>query len=388
MFRLKGFGAIRRTVPFLLAVGLFLGVPISLNAQTWNWTSEDVDVQGEHTWIATDADGNLHLSYYVPTGGQLKYAFRPADSTKWYTMTLERNLGTFVTRITVDPSGNPHICYTPRVTKYAHWDGQKWHIQEVDPGSGVVGFWCSIDVGTDGRPQISWYLEGGTYFRYATLNDGIWAAQSIEGGNGALPGKWNSMVLDAQNRPQMSYTWFPTGQLKYTAFDGKNWKITLLDAPNESPGGTRGMGSSLVLDRQGNPMIVYYTEDALKMAHYVDGKWKKEIVEQLPPYGPLYSWRSFRSCLVLDSSGYPHIVFQSLKGLEHTWWDGKHWKSQILIAALGNTFYDNAMSIDKNDDLFISFRDPVDGSVKVLAGRPTPAKSTSEEQKQSAGEQP
>lgn len=387
MLRFGRPAGMRRAMRFWLAVGLFLLLPHRLTGQTWNWTSEDVDLQGESTWIATDADGNLHVSYYAVTGGQLKYAFRPADGTKWFTMTLEHSLGFFVTRITVDSNSNPHICYTPRVTKYAHWDGTKWHTQEVDPGSGVVGFWCSISVAGDGKPQISWYLEGGTYFRYAILNDGVWAAQSIEGGNGAMPGKWNSMALDAQNRPRMSYTWFPTGLLKYTEFDGKMWKITSLDSPNDSPGGTRGMGSSLVLDGQGNPMIVYYTEDALKMARYVAGKWKKEIVEQLPPFGPLYGWRSFRSSLVLDSKGYPHIGFQSLKGLEHTWWDGKQWRSQLLIAALGNTFYDSAMAIDKGDNLFISYRDPVDGSLKVLAGRPAQVKSATQEQKVKPSEQ-
>ena len=381
MLRLRWRAAMGRILWPCLAAGFLFLIPLCSLAQTWNWTTEDVDSQGESTWIATDADGNLHVSYYAATGGQLKYAFRPADGTKWFTMTLEHSLGFFVTRITVDANSNPHICYTPRVTKYAHWDGQKWHVQEVDPGSGNVGFWCAIKVGSDNKPQIAWYLESGTFFRYATLNDGVWDAQSIEGGNGALPGKWNSMTLDAQNHAQMSYTWFPTGQLKYTVFDGKSWKISLLDSPNESPGGTRGMGSSIILDRQSNPMIVYYDEDALKMARYVDGKWKKEIIEQLPPYGALYSWRSFRSSLVLDSSGNPHIVFQSLKGLEHLWWDGKQWKSQVLIASLGNTFYDNGMAIDKNDNLFVSFRDPVDGSLKVLAGRATPAKTGSREEK-------
>jgi hypothetical protein len=366
---------------FSLTLVLVAMLPPRLAGQTWNWTSEDVDIQGESTWIAADAEGNLHLSYYAATGGQLKYAFRSASSSKWFTMALEHGLGFLVTRITVDSDSNPHICYTPRVTKYAHWDGRKWHMQEVDPGAGVVGFWCSINVGNDGMPQISWYLEGGTYFRYAILKDGIWAAQSIEGGGGALPGKWNSMALDEQNHPKMSYTWFPTGQLKYTEFDGKDWKISLLDSPKDSPGGQRGMGTSLVLDRQGNAMIVYYTEEALKMAHYVDGKWDKQTVEQIPSYGPIYSWRSFRSSLVLDSTGNPHIAFQSLKGLEHTWWDGKQWKSQLLIPALGNTFYDNAMTIDKNDNLFISYRDPIDGSLKVLAGHPTSANSANQAEK-------
>lgn len=345
--------------------------PCLASAQTWSWTPEDVDAQGESSWMVADSDGNLHMSYYVATGGLLKYAFRPAGSSRWFTMEIDHSLGFMVTRITVDSNSNPHICYTPRVTKYAHWDGSRWHTQEVDPGSGNVAFWCSIEVSSDGRPQVAWYLESGTYFRYATLKDGIWAAQSIEGGGGALPGKWNAMALDAQGHPHLSYTWFPTGELKYTTFDGKKWNTFLLDAPKDSPGGQRGMGSSLILDAQGNPMISYYNQQELKLAHYTDGKWKKETVEDLPPFGELYSWRSFRSSLVLDRKGRPHIGFESLKGLEHIWWDGKKWRSQLLIPALGLTFFDNCMTIDKNDDLFISYRDPVDSSLKVLVGRPT-----------------
>jgi hypothetical protein len=355
-----------------LAIFLLFTFPSFACAQIWSWTTEEVDAQGESSWVVSDSDGNLHLSYYAPTGGLLKYAFRPAGSAKWFTMTVEHGLGFMLTRITVDSNSNPHICYTPHVTKYAHWDGGKWHIQEVDPGSGVVGFWCSIQVSSDGEPQVSWYLESGTYFRYAILKNGVWAAQSIEGGGGALPGKWNAMTLDSQNHAHMSYTWFPTGELKYTAFDGKKWNTILLDSPKDSPGGQRGMGSSLILGPQGNPMISYYDEQSLKLARYVDGKWKKEIVQELPPFG-LYSWRSFRSSLVLDTKGYPHIGFESLKGLEHLWWDGKQWRSQLLIPALGATFFDNSMAIDKNDDLFISYKDPVDGSLKVLVGRPTPA---------------
>lgn len=370
MFQPGRLAAKQRLARFLLAFFALLFLPHGLPAQTWNWTTEEVDVQGESTWIAVDSDANLHVSYYASTGGQLKYAFRSAETSKWFTMTLETGLGFFVTRITVDADSNPHICYTPQVVKYAHWDGKKWHTQKVDAGAGIVGYWCSIQVGSDNKPQLSWYLESGTYFRYATLNGGIWAAQSIEGGGGAFPGKWNSMALDSQNHPRMSFTWFPAGELKYTSLDGKSWSTVLLDKPTDSPGGTRGLGNSLVLDRQGNPMIVYYTEDALKMAHFVDGKWKIEILEQIPSFTAAYSWRSFRSALVLDSKGYPHIGFESLKGLEHTWWDGKQWRSQLLIAALGNTFYDNAMTIDKKDNLYISYRDPVDGSLKVLIGRP------------------
>jgi hypothetical protein len=38
-------------------------------AQTWNWTSEQVDVEDLSNSLATDPQGDLHLSYYVPMSG-------------------------------------------------------------------------------------------------------------------------------------------------------------------------------------------------------------------------------------------------------------------------------------------------------------------------------
>jgi hypothetical protein len=35
------------------------------------------------------------------------------------------------------------------------------------------------------------------------------------------------------------------------------------------------------------------------------------------------------------------------------------------------------MTIDKKDNLFVSYKDPVDGSLKVLVGQKKPAKVTS-----------
>jgi len=353
----------------LIIVSIF---PSQATGQTWTWTVENVDVQAESTSIVADSEGNLHLSYYAATGGMLKYAFRSAADGKWFNMPLDHGLGFMLTRITVDSDSNPHVCYTPHTLKYAHWEGSKWHVQPVDSGSGVVGFWCSIRVSAAGQPQISWYLESGTYFRYAILKDGVWAAQSIEGGGGALPGKWNSMMLDAHNYPQMSYTWFPTGELKYTAFNGASWNTVLIDSPKDSPGGQRGMGSSLILDGQGNPLICYYDEQSLRLASFAQGKWKKEIIEELPPFGQ-YSWRNFRSSMVRDSTGALHIVFESLKGLEHIWWDGHQWRPQLLLPSLGATYFDSSMTMDKNDSLFVGYKDPVDRSLKVLVGKKKPA---------------
>jgi len=146
------------------------------------------------TSLAVDADGNLHVSYYYPVEGQLKYGFRPAKSARWFTMGLDKGFGEFSTRITVDPKGNPHICYSPNILKYASFDGRRWTVQQIDPGGGLVSYFCSLRIGPDGAPQVSWYVESGTYIRYAALKNGAWIAQTADAEN--KPGKWNSMVLD------------------------------------------------------------------------------------------------------------------------------------------------------------------------------------------------
>jgi hypothetical protein len=356
---------------------VFLFSPFATPGQTWQWTLEDIDFGGAGASIVTDHDGNLHLSYYLPTGGQLKYAFRSAETSTWYKMTLESNLNVLDTGITVDSNNNPQICYTPISIRYARWNGHSWLMQEVDPGSGRIAFICSIRVAPDGRPMMTWYLESGTYLRYAVLQDGAWLARSIDGGD-SMPGKWNAMVLDAKGLPHVSYSDWPTGQLKYARFDGKNWLKTLVDAPDPKnySGGQRSMGNSLVLDSKGRPLISYYDEQSLRLARLVDGVWKEEIVERLPPFGKLWGWKNFRSSLVLDSKGFPHIGFESRLGLEHAWWDGERWRTQLLLSTLGSPQFENSMTIDQNDNLYMIFRDPADGSLRIATGRPMPASTT------------
>ena len=349
---------------------LFLALcPLGLRAQTWSWTSDDVEpTGGESPSITVDQEGNLHVAYRVVQGGLLKYAFLPAGTSKWFKMVLDQGLIVFSVGITVDSDGNPHICYTPNVLKYAHFDGKKWFQQDVDEGSGLVGYTCSIRVTPQHNPMITWYLPGGG-FRYAILRDGTWLASELDGNGNDYAGKWNSMVLDAQANPQVAYSDFPSGQLRYAKFDGKGWIRSVLHSQLDDAGGPKGMGASLVLDAQGNPWISYYDEQTLRVAHFAAGKWTKQVVEKLPPFTN-WGWKEFHSNIALDHSGNPHIVFESLQGLEHAWWNGSRWVIQIVLAPSIVSVFDNFMVMDSNDVMYVIYRDPLDGSIKLAVGRP------------------
>jgi hypothetical protein len=358
----------KNCVSILCPIAVWLLVPpLSGYAQMWSWTTGQIDSEGSAASIVVDKDENVHVSYQFATGGQLRYAFRPSHSTSWFKMALDNSIGDFESQITVDSRDNPHICYSPRELKYAHFDGKRWSVQEIDKGGGLVSYMCSIRVGADDAPHISWYVESGVFLRYAELKDGVWKAITLD--FEGLPGKWNSLALDPQGNPRISYIDFPLGQLRYAAFDGKKWSRLILDTPGATAGDNweRGFGNSIVLDSQGAPIIAYYDETSLKLAHYVDGMWKKQVIEQLPPFGK-WSWKNFRSTLLLDSKGNPHIGFESLRGLEHAWWDGKQWHTQLILAARGATFFESSMAIDQNDNLYLVYRDPADGSLILASG--------------------
>jgi hypothetical protein len=195
-------------------------------------------------------------------------------------------------------------------------------------------------------------------------------ASGLDGNPNDYAGKWNSMVLDANANPQIAYSDFPGGQLRYLKYDGKGWIRTVLHSQNDDPGGAKGMGASIVLDPQGNPWISYYDEQSLRVIHFVDGKWVKKTVEKLPPFVN-WGWKEFHSDIALDHNGNPHIVFESLRGLEHAWWDGSKWAIQIILAPSIISFFDNSMVMDKNDLIYVAYKDPLDGSLKLAEGHPS-----------------
>ena len=80
--------------------------------------------------------------------------------------------------------------------------------------------------------------------------------------------------------------------------------------------------------------------------------------------------------MVIDRKGILHIGYESLLGLEHAWWNGKEWSRQLILKTVGTAYFDNSMTIDSSDTLFMTFRDPVDGSLRLAVGRSATATSS------------
>lgn len=348
----------------------------TMRSQTWTWTPEDVDNNGKYTSIAVDQAGNVHLSYVNDEKGT-RYAFRPAGESHWYTMTVDEP-GSFANRTTgiaAGPNGNPYLCYTPGVVQYAHWDGSEWIKQRIAPNWGTVEYTCQIAVASNGKPYVLWYQYGGTdgstylHIRCASLEDGTWWARTVD--FEGQTGKWNSLALDAEGMPHITYDSFLQGAVKYAVWDGKEWRSSIIESRNTRPGPyNRGMGNSLALLSNGEPVVAYYDDESLKVARRSKAGWTIHEVDSIPGN---QGWVSYRSGVVVDSQGSPHVVYDAAGILKHAYWDQSKWRVQALTSTGPDHVRYPSVTINKKDLLFVSYRDPMDGSMKVLVGKPESA---------------
>jgi hypothetical protein len=354
----------------LVATALML-IPVSTVGQTWQWSTETVDTSGVQTSIAVDKDQNLHLSYF---SGGFKYAFRPANSSHWFNMNVAAGGGytEAFTRMTIDDAGNPSICFTPGILNYASFEKRGWNIQQIDPQAGLIDYSCSLAIAPNGTRHVLWYQYGGPgggyylHLKHAVLTNGAWVARTVD--FEGQTGKWNSLVLDAQGNPHVSYDSFLKGQLKYAYWDGKEWKHTVVDSPAISADGanSHGLGSSLVLNREGKAQISYETDTTLKYATEKDGAWKIETLDSVTVSG---SWMGFRTRQALDPQGNAHIVYEDAGRVKHAYWDGAKWNIQVVSGAGLRTHRFESIAIDREGNIYISYQDASDGSVKVAIGR-------------------
>jgi len=354
---------------------VFLFLSRSAAAQTWNWTYEDVSNSGKQTSIAVDSGSNLHLTYLDDREATVKYAYHAAGSHRWDTMELGGTRGNTETysKIVVDKESNPHICFTPTILEYAHYDNGGWHSQQVSPDTGMIQYYCAVAIAADGTPHLIWYQygnpDGSTYLhiKYAVLKTGVWLARTLD--FGGETGKHESITLDSAGNPHVTYEAFVDGELRYAHLQDGKWSVATIDSRAQSVGTTNeyniGMGSSIALTKEQRPMISYYGNSTVRFAKLVGDRWSVETIDSVSPTG---SWLGWRTNLVLDHNERPHISYEDGGTLKHAYWDGQKWHYQVIVPGRGSDLY-HSMARGPDDSLYIPFRDPAGGTLKLAIGR-------------------
>jgi hypothetical protein len=291
------------------------------------WQNETVDNSaevGQYASIDLDRDGFPHISYYDLMNGALKYAYRDMDG--WHIQTVDIkedgsdvNVGVF-TSLDLDEEGFPHITYatdpiayaTTSINdlvdiynlKYAYQDDSGWHIQTVD-SEGSAGRPNSMVLDKNGFPHISYMDQKDNTLKYAFQDQNGWNIQVVAGGFhiGSI-----SLVLDLEGHPHVCYSLssYKSGTLYYGYMDVDGWHIQAVDS------GDVGYGPSLILDRDGFAHISYGADyaETLRYAFQDGGGWHIQTVlsETMDVGG------GWKTSLALDENGNAHIIYLDRKG--------------------------------------------------------------------------
>jgi hypothetical protein len=330
------------------------------------WHTETLDPGnghdvGQYSALAIDRDGDLHAAYWDATAGrpwgQLRYAYRAPGDQHWSRMVVDTD-GLYVS-MAVDSRNHPHLAYDDgreRGLHYAYWDGKQWRRQIVD--SGHVGFYNSIQVDAEGHPKISYYLDlapTGEYWlrlKYAYFDGSAWYIQTVD--PRMHTGKMNSLALDADGRPYISYSYFATTHdIFYAHLAGPRWQYGAADTQQQE-NALLGQGNDIAVDSKGHPHIAYYdnTKNNLKYASWDGTHWVAEVVDHLTSIGYLD-----HISLKIDHRDRPQIAYDDagLGVLKYASWNGKTW--QIETVDQGNVGLRPSLALDGHDQPYICYYD-------------------------------
>ena len=208
--------------------------------QDWLWTTSFpwpywiVDQSGDvgrYNSVAAAEGGDVHISYYDGTNGDLKYARRSGGVWSVNVVDSAGNVG-WDTSIALNLTGAPRISYydvTNRDLKFAYLSGSSWVVSTVD-SAGDVGEYTSLVYDGSNRPHISYYDRTNRRLKYARGPIGSWTISVVDSGD---VGEFSSVAVDQNGNPHIVYYDRGQGDLKYAWFNGTAWDVRRLDSAGD-----------------------------------------------------------------------------------------------------------------------------------------------------------
>ncbi|MGD8717541.1 MAG: SH3 domain-containing protein [Candidatus Zixiibacteriota bacterium] len=324
--------------------------------------------------IAVDDGGQPHIAYVTTGKGYgLKYAVRSGG--RWDVSDVDVGDVESIAGMVLDRKGRPCIlCYSraKRAFKYVRWTGGDWAVTTFDAGvrfdnvsftqdgqdrPHVVYFdeahdevtyvrWVggklitetvadepyvegrtAIAVDRDGRPHISYWGGAGAAERtlkYARRSGSGFQVREVDADPDVRPE--HTLALDADGTPFIIYycarkeSGIPKRSLKCARRTDAGWDVETFDE-----GRFAGDGSSLALDREGQPHVAYYTRHRLKFAHRTGKGWYVRTLATVPED----RWpRELSTAVALDAEDRPRIAYYDwgAKQVEYAAWNGGEWR--------------------------------------------------------------
>ena len=215
-----------------------------------------------------------------------------------------------------------------------------FYIEDVDT-PGDDGRFNSMALDSNDDPHISYSDYTDKDLKYAKWNGDSWRLQTVDSSNNV--GSYTSIALDSNDYPHIAYYHETNQELMYANYDGSDWHKTVVDDAYTGP------FPSLVLDSYNNPHIAYTASGSLKYAYY-DGSWHNETL----PEGGFYP------SMALDSTNLPHISFSYFNGssssnLAYAHKEGDSWIVETV--EIGGWIYRTSLVLDSYNNPHIVYED-------------------------------
>ena len=159
---------------------------------------------------------------------------------------------------------------------------------------------------------MAWFDDSLADLKYAIKAGGAWTISDVDTQGDV--GRFPSLVLDQQDNPAVSYFQWDsgrTGSIKFARWNGSEWDTQSVGELSNVVIGHFGARkiSSLVLDKNDNPIIAFSDEDIIKLAWWDGSEWQVETVltAEGTPLGQQVS-------LALDNDGVLHLTFADAAG--------------------------------------------------------------------------
>ena len=247
-------------------------------------------------------------------------------------------------------------------------------ITEPDPADGVYGSHTSIALDDAGYPVVSYYSSTDDTLKVLHCDDANCAGggESVAIPDGDLDnvGRWNSLVLDDDGYPVVSYYNNTDNSLKVMHCNDPNCQGS--DEQIETPDSSMGLFTSLVLDASGNPVVSFGSNDILKLMHCNDPNCQGsdenittvDTVGSAEPEG--------HTSLVLDASGNPVISYynNSSDDLKLMHCNDPNCQGSdeeiVFVDTVGDVGVSGSLSLDTSGNPVVAYHDRTNGQLKVM----------------------
>ena len=359
--------------------------PSRTTAARYDWEVSTVDDNGAKPSLAVDSEGAPHIAFILEAmPGFVKHAV--LDSDRWNISTVSTGYFYGPLDIQVDEQGVPHISWHNHDREneaYAALVGGRWEVQDI-AHPGHDGWDNNLALDSRGRPHTisidpsQFGSQSGV--EYATFDGESWEVEEV--GSGPVAYEFGTgIALDSQDRPHV--VWFDDSDkdLKDAVKDGGVWNISTIDSE-----GDVGRFASLALDKQGNPIISYYEQltdstGYIKFARWDGSKWDIQRIDKLEKVFLGFFGARKTSSLVLDKDDNPIVAYSDEQVIKLAWWDGSRWNLETALTAEDSPLGQQvSLVLDNAGVLHLTFADVarkgvpgVQGAVKYARGTPMTA---------------